>query len=145
MAKKNKVGLHFSGFEETIARLKELEGDVKKATEEALIESQAIVAENAQAAMKKHHRTGDTEESIITDKKVEWEGFTASIGVGFNISKGGLASIFLMYGTPKHAPNHPGTDADKAVYDAIYGTKTKKAVAKVQEEIFLKAIAERMG
>lgn len=142
---KNKIGLQFSGFEETIAKLKELEGDVKKATEEALIESQSIVAKNAQAAMSKHHRTGGTEESIVVDKKVEWEGFTASIGVGFDITNGGLASVFLMYGTPRHAPGHPGTDADTAVYDAVYGTKTKKAVATVQEEIFLKAIAERMG
>lgn len=142
---KNKIGLQFSGFEETIARLKELEGDVKKATEEALIESQAIVAENARNAMSKHHRTGHTEESIVTDKKVEWEGFEASIGVGFDISNGGLASVFLMYGTPRHAPNHPGTDADRVVWDAVYGTKTKKAVAAVQNEIFQKAIAERMG
>lgn len=142
---KNKIGLQFSGFEETIAQLEKLEGDVKKATEEALIKSQAIVAENAQAAMNKHHRTGHTEESIVIDRKVEWEGFTASIGVGFDISNGGLASVFLMYGTPKHAPNHPGTDADKKLYNSVYGKSIQKKVGEAQAEIFYAAIAERMG
>ena len=142
---KNKIGLHFSGFEETIATLKKLEGDVKSATEKALVESQAIVAEKARQAMNKHHRTGDTEESIIADKKVEWEGFTASIGVGFDISNGGLASVFLMYGTPKHAPNHPGTEEDKELYDSVYGKKTQKQVGEAQANIFYAAIAERMG
>lgn len=135
---KNKIGLQFSGFEETIARLKELEGDAKKVTEKALIESQAIVAENASKAMGKHHRTGRTEESIVVDKKVEWEGFTASIGVGFDISNGGLASIFLMYGTPR-------MPKDTSVYNAVYGKSTQKMVGEAQANIFHAAIAERMG
>lgn len=140
---KNKIGLQFSGFEETIAQFIKLEGDVKKVTEDALIESQAIVAENARNAMSKHHRTGRTEESIVTDKKVEWSGLTASIGVGFDISNGGLASIFLMYGTKVYGT--PRTPKDMAVYNAVYGKNTQKQVGEAQANIFYAAIAERMG
>lgn len=135
---KNKMTLEFDGFDELLAELKRLEGDAKAVAEEALFETQKIVAKRASEAMKKHHRTGRTEESIIEKSAPEWEGFTASIGVGFKIRNGGLPSIFLMYGTPR-APK------DVAVYNAVYGTKTRKEIENAQRDVFLKAVAERIG
>lgn len=135
---KNKIGLQFEGWQEVIANLDKLQGDVEKATEQALFESQKIVAQNVHAAMKSHHKTGSTEESTEETGKVEWEGKTAAIEVGFNLAHGGMPSIFLMYGTPR-------MPKDIAVYNAVYGSKTKKEVSEKQFEIFLRAVAERMG
>lgn len=135
---KNKIGLQFEGFEEVIAQLDALQGDVKKATEKALIKSQEYVANKAKTDMKKHNRTGRTSSSIVDDKDVEWQAFTASIGVGFDIYNGGLASIFLMYGTPR-------MKKDTKLYNDVYGKKTQDEIGEIQNEIFQKAIKERMG
>lgn len=135
---KNKMTIEFEGFDELLSELKKLEGDAKAVAEEALLETQRIVAERANDAMKKHHRTGRTQGSIITNSAPEWEGFTGVAGVGFKIRDGGLPSIFLMYGTPR-APK------DTAVYNAVYGSSTRKAIEEAQREVFLKAVAERMG
>ena len=135
---KNKMTIEFEGFDELLSELKKLEGDAKAVAEEALLETQRIVAERANDAMKKHHRTGRTQGSIITNSAPEWEGYTAVAGVGFKIRDGGLPSIFLMYGTPR-APK------DTAVYNAVYGSSTRKAIEEAQREVFLKAVAERMG
>lgn len=135
---KNKMTIEFEGFDELLSELKKLEGDAKAVAEEALLETQRIVAERANDAMKKHHRTGRTQGSIITNCAPEWEGFTAVAGVGFKIRDGGLPSIFLMYGTPR-------SPKDTAVYNAVYGTSTRKAIEEAQREVFLKAVAERMG
>ena len=75
----------------------------------------------------------DTEESIVNDKKVEWTGEVAEVKVGFSIRDGGLASIFLMYGTPTIEP-------DMELYNSIYGSQTKSKVRKKQKEVFEKGI-----
>lgn len=137
MARKNRIGLQFSGFDEMIAKLDELQGDLKKTTEKALQASHKHVTPKLHADMKKHHRTGNTEETIVDDAPVIWEGTTASVRVGFLVSLGGLASIFLMYGTPRTKP-------DKKLYNDIYGPKTKKEIAEIQREIFANEIKKKM-
>lgn len=64
-------------------------------------------------------------------------GVVASVEVGFSIRAGGLPSIFLMYGTPRMRP-------DKALYNAIYGASTLRAVSEKQAEVFEK-IMMRQG
>lgn len=135
---KNKLTIDFKGFEEYAERLDKLGGDLKSATDEALQKSKEFVDNGLREQMQKHHRTGDTEKSLMLDAKVEWSGSTASVDVGFDIAHGGLASIFLMYGTPKMQP-------DKKLYNAIYGSATKRKVREIQEEIFAKAIKRREG
>ena len=135
---RNKFQLEFKGFEEFAKRLEELGGDLRETTEKALKETHAHITPKLHSDMAKHHRTGMTEKNIIDDAKVIWNGDVASIDVGFNISKGGLASIFLMYGTPRHKP-------DKQLYNDIYGTATKKEVAEIQDNTFSRAISERLG
>lgn len=135
---KNKMTIEFEGFDELLSELKKLEGDAKAVAEKALNETQKIIAKHAHEAMKPHHRTGKTEGSIIETSAPEWSGFTATAGVGFKIREGGLASIFLMYGTPRHPK-------DTKVYNAVYGSSVKKEVEAKQKEVFLNAIAERMG
>ena len=86
-------------------------------------------------------------------ENVSWEGTKAIIPVGFKISQGGLASVFLMYGTPRHAPanqygsangTHPGMPADKKLYNAIYGNAVHRKIAEKQKEIFEKEIKKVM-
>ena len=138
MARKNKIGLQIEGFDDLIQQFKELEKDIKPIAEEALRESQKIIAAKSHEAMSKHHKTGDTEKTIIEDGKVEWEGSEVGIGVGFDIKVGGLPSIFLMYGTPR-------MKKDSKVYNAVYGKKTMDEVSMIQALIFADAINNHFG
>lgn len=150
MAKKNKFSLDFSNFADYAEKLDKLGGNLKKTADRALQESYDYVTENVENKIRSHHRTGETEKSLLTQSKVEWTGNTASIDVGFDIKNGGLPSIFLMYGTPRHGPvgkngGHPGTAADKQLYDAIYGNRATREIRKIQEEIFANEIKKIMG
>lgn len=135
---RNKFQLEFKGFGELCKRLEELGGDLRETTEKALQNTHDHITPKLHEDMVRHHRTGNTEGSITDDAKIEWNGDIASIKVGFYISNGGLASIFLMYGTPRHKP-------DRQLYNDIYGTKTKKEVAELQEKTFSRAISKRLG
>lgn len=135
---RNKIGMQFKGFEELIEKYDKLGGDIKEITEKCLKESHAYVTPNIKRDMSRHHMTGDTEKSIVEDARVEWDGLTASIDVGFDLKHGGMPSIFLMYGTPR-------MKKDSKLYNDIYGSRTKKEVARIQEEILTRAIQSRMG
>lgn len=133
-----KMQLEFEGFTEAIARLTKLEGNVKKTTEEALRQSERIARKKAGAAMSPHNHTFRTIRTLKHDQNIEWAGTTASIEVGFDIHNGGLASIFLMYGTPR-------IKKDQKLYDAFYGNQTKKEIQNLQEEIFMREIRKLGG
>lgn len=135
---RNRIGLQFKGFEELMGQLDRLGGDLKVPVEEALVVTQKHVADQAHAAMARHHRTGDTEGAIVEDGVVTWEGSTAGIGIGFDLANGGMPSVFLMYGTPTMAK-------DTALYNAVYGSRTRKEAARLQEEVIQTAIKKRMG
>ena len=134
MARK-KIGLQFNGWEDYIAKLDELGGTnaMKKGVEEALKESKKHVNPLIEKSMGKlpaggRYSTGDTKKSIDNENKVEWSGMTGEIKIGFDFSKSGLKSIFLMYGTPKMKPV-------TGLKSAIYGTKTQKEIAEIQEKV----------
>lgn len=136
---KAKLRLDFKGLEEYANKLDKLSRTdaLKRAVEKALEESAKLVNTQLEAEMKRHRRTGRTAESIV-DTKVDWSGTTASVKVGFDLAHGGLPSIFLMYGTPKQAK-------DQRLYNAIYGSTTKKKIKQVQEEAFNRVLKEVMG
>lgn len=136
MARK-KFQLDFDGLDYYLEKLKSLEADIEPVVEDALKKSAEYVTEQADVAIAKHDLTGATHESLVKNAEVKWMGTTAEIKVGFDISNGGLASIFLMYGTPTMKP-------DKNLYSAIYGAKTKKAVKELQEKAFYEAMQEAM-
>ena len=147
----SKLKIEFDGFEEVVARLSKLEGDVKGTTEKALKESRDYVTPKLHSAMAKHRKTGQTESAIRNSEPVSWSGTVASIPVGFDIYNGGLPSIFLMYGAKPHrigrgTPRmHPGTKQDKNLYNAIYGSATRNAIKQIQEDIFYDAIRKADG
>lgn len=153
MAKSSrKFGIKFEGFSTIASELDRLQGDLKKTTEKALEFIPDVVNPELHSTMSKHKRTGKTEESIVNEN-VKWEGTRASIAVGFDIAHGGLPSIFLMYGTPRHAPANQygpangavkGVQQDKKLFNAIFGSSTNKKIAEKQKEIFEKEIKKVM-
>lgn len=125
--------LDYSENYNLIKKLEKLEGDIKSTSEKALKESQKYITKNLHTEMKKHHRTGKTEKSLVENPSVRWVGTMAEIDVGFDISNGGLPSIFLMYGTPR-------MKKDQKLFNAIYGKGTIEEVAKIQADILYKEI-----
>ena len=141
---RNKIGLQFEGWEDYIAKLDELGGTdtMKKGVEEALIESKKHINPLIEKSMAKlpaggKYSTGDTKQSIDNEMSVEWVGMTGTIKVGFDFSKSGVTSIFLMYGTPKMKPVN-------GLKNAIYGSKTQKEVAEIQEKVLSDVIKKVM-
>lgn len=135
---KNKIGLEFSGWKELLEKLDMSGGDIEEAVEKSLEVASKTVSTKISQDMKRHHRTGRTEKSIIQNPEIEWEGKTANVGIGFDFNEGGLTSVFLMYGTPRSKP-------DRKIYNDIYGAKVKKEIGEKQEEIFQAMLAKRFG
>ena len=129
----NKTYIEFDGFDEVVNRIKKLDGDIKGVTEKALKETHKIITNNADKAIRPHHKTGQTEKSLKRQAEVKWSGSLASVEVGFDISNGGLASIFLMYGTPR-------MKKDQSLYNAFFSKKTREDIMNMQEEIFYEEI-----
>lgn len=132
--------LDFAGFNEMRERLNRLQADTKAVCEEALVKTKELVTKKAEAAMAKpnlpaggKYSTGDTVGSLDLTSTVTWNGTEGSIKVGFNIKKGGLPSVFLMYGTPK-------MPKVQALYDAFYGEETLGEIAALQKEVFDNAL-----
>ena len=140
--RRNTLRLELSGFEELVAKLEGLNGDVKSVVTDALQQAAETIQEDTQDAMAKNYlpasgkyATGRTEKSIVKPK-VEWSGTMAETGVGFDFSKPG-AGGFLIIGTPKMQPNPQ--------LAKIY--TQKKYVKKLQEDmeaVVLEAIEKAM-
>lgn len=135
-----RLSLEFRGLDEYLKKLSKVENAAKLVAEKALRASFDIVQDKAEIAVQKanlpaggKYSTGDTEKSLKKQAEISWSGTEASMSVGFNISKGGLPSIFMMYGTPTYMKN-------QALYDAFYGEQTEGQVAKEQAEIFREAM-----
>lgn len=139
---RNRIGLQFQGWEEYMAKLDRLGGShgMKKGVEEALTESKKHVNPLIEKAVEKNklpakgkYSFGDTKESIDKEMSVEWSGMTGEIKVGFDFSKSGMKSIFLMYGTKVHGT--PRMSPVSGLKNAIYGAKTKREIAEIQENV----------
>ena len=150
----NKAYLEFEGFNEAIARLNKLNANTKNISEKSLKKTHEIITKKAQEAITPHNETKRTEKALKKEAEIEWAGTLASVKVGFRISEGGLASIFLMYGTQSHSvSNQYGKNLgimaehkkDKKMYNAIFGTSTRKEVLEAQQEIFNNEIRRLEG
>lgn len=144
MARKNKIGLRFDDWYDYMAKLDELGGTnaMKKGVEEALKESKKHVTPLIEKSMSKlpakgKYSTGDTKESIDKEMKVEWEGMTGFVNIGFDFSESGDKSIFLMKGTPKMKPV-------SGLKSSIYGAKTQREIGEIQERVLSETIKKVM-
>lgn len=129
-----------------MAKLDKLGGNdaMKRGVQEALKASKEYVNPQIESAIAKgnlpaggKYSLGGTKESIDKDMTIEWRGFIGETKVGFDFKKSGLKSIFLMYGTPRMKPV-------TGLKNAIYGAKTQKEIAKIQEDELNKVIKEIM-
>ncbi len=141
---RNKIGLQAKGFEDYMAKLDELGGSkaMIRGVEGALRASKQYVNPLIESSMAKlpaggRYSSGNTKKSIDRDMSVDWSGMTATIKVGFDFSKSGVTSIFLMYGTPKMKPV-------AGLKNAVYGAKTQKELSTIQEEALQKVISRIM-
>lgn len=142
-----RIQMLFDGFEDLAYEISKL-GDepLRAAVDEALSETQKLIQRKTAAAAAKYgpkggkgYATGGMKSAIHADG-VEWSGPVASVGVGFDLEGPGYHSIFVMYGTPRHAPNNPGISQDRALYNAIRGTGLNAEI----EQIQLKAMQKHL-
>lgn len=142
MAKK-KFSLEFEGFEEMLEQFSELGTDVKPIATKALEATHSYITpqlhEKVQASnlpAKGDYSTGQSESQIIDEANIEWQGSISSVDIGFSLDEG-ITPIFLIHGTPNMA-------AVKGLKNAIYGSKTKEEIAKIQEDIFAKELLNKV-
>lgn len=145
--KKNRISIDFDGFDEMAERIDKLAGlaGLQKAVEKGLKASKDYVNAEAEKAMQKSklpakgkYSKGDTLQGLDRNTAVDWKdgGTYATLKIGFDLSQN-ITSIFLMYGTPRMAP-------DKALYNAFYSAKTKRKVKEVQKEVVTEYLNEIM-
>lgn len=143
---RNRIGLQFTGWEELIEKIDKVAGDegMKHAVEDGLKASKQHVNAKIKPVMTKSnlpahgdYSHGGTLDSLDKNFSVDWNGPTAEIKVGFDFSKSGLKSIFLMHGTPRHKPPMA---AVPGLYEAIYGKKTVSEIKRIQKEAITKYI-----
>lgn len=139
---KNKLTLNFKAFEEYASKLDELGGTKLlmqgveaglKASKQYVNQELDRIANKSNYPAKGKYSHEITKKSIDNTFQVEWEGLTSWIEIGFDFSKSGLRTIMLMYGTPKMPPI-------KGLKEAIYSTKTKNKIGKLQQEAIDKVI-----
>lgn len=130
---KKKEILLFNGFEEMIKKIEDAGGTAERAATAAVKADAAATRNELLTFIKKHKETGATEASLVP---IEVESFRGKISckVGFSISNGGLAAIFLNYGTPKIAPTY--------FIDKAFNNKKKHQA--IQEEAMQKVL-KRIG
>ncbi len=139
------IKLEFSGFDEILKKLTKLEADTKTIAEKALTETHKIVTEKAAVAVQKPNLPAqgkysrknppNTASSLKRDVDISWNGTVGSVDVGFDISHGGLPTVFMIRGTPTYMKN-------QMLYDAFYGDQTIGEIRNRQKEIFYKALEE---
>jgi hypothetical protein len=108
--KRNTLRLDTSGFEELIVKLEGLEGDVKGAVTDALLQAAETVKDDTVDALSPQYMprqgvysSGQTKTTVV-DAEVKWSGTIAEAPVGFDYGEKG-AGGFLISGTPRMQPN----------------------------------------
>lgn len=81
------------------------------------------------------YSTGGTQSHLNTDMAVDWDGNVAKMKLGFNLTGDGLASIFLMYGTPHHAPAAGLREALQENPRKISRKEMQAAITKILERL----------
>ena len=135
-----KMKIDFDGFDKMMEDIHKMNGDIKGATERALIKSRDFVNEGLREAMQKHIRTGETLKSL-KNGDVEWDDSTAKIPLGFDLNANGhlnLASIYLMYGTKVYGT--PRVKKDTKLWGAICGKSTKEKINDIMQKELQKVL-----
>lgn len=138
MAKNQRKTLRLdtSEFEDLIQKMQDIGIQVEPVVEKALTKAGKKIEQDTLEALsdqylpaqgKYHGSVRDTEESVIRDPQVAWEGTVAWIPVGFDFSKPG-AGGYLISGTPKMQP-------DKELNRMYKGRKYMKEVHNLIQKV----------
>lgn len=110
-SKRKNLNMALNGLEELAERLQDVGGDIKKTMSDVLEDFADEITTATERAVRKEflpaegeYMKGSTERSIIRDAKPEWNGYVASIGVGFDKLKPGSGG-WLITGTPRMKPD----------------------------------------
>lgn len=136
--------LDTQGFTEYGEKLDALGADLRSIFTDALEQAGETIGEDTLDAVAEgnlpaggKYSTGETKAAVIQSPRVEWEGTTGSIGVGFDFGKPG-AGGFLITGTPRMRP-------DKALNQMYKGKRYMKKIQQDMADIFNDEIRRRMG
>lgn len=99
----NKAKIDFYGSDELLKKIEEAGGNVEEEIIKAIRKSAEKPSNEMISFIRKHKRTGRTEESFTEEIKSKNGVITAEFG--FSVRNGGIASIFWEYGTPRKAPD----------------------------------------
>ena len=120
---KAKSTVKLSGYEEIIKDIEKLGGNAEKIISDALLKSGEVATGEFKKVIEEHEYTGLTEDTLKTNLEVEYEAGKIVLKTGFDINKGGLASILLDRGTPTNA-----------AINFVKKTKNKKSVKEALEK-----------
>lgn len=141
---RRKNGFDITALEKYADQLQEAGGmaAVKRAVQGGMLATKKQVNSEVTAAMQSgnlpaggKYSTGDTMGHLNEEMTVDWEGNMARLKLGFNMEGGGITSIFLMYGTPRHAPASGLREALKEHPKKISRKKMQEACVKIIERL----------
>ena len=141
---RRKNGFDITALEKYADKLQEAGGmaAVKRAVQGGMLATKKQVNAEVTTAMQSgnlpaggKYSTGDTMGHLNEEMTVDWEGNMARLKLGFNMEGGGITSIFLMYGTPRHAPASGLREALKEHPKKISRKKMQEACVKILERL----------
>ena len=133
MAKKSKWAFRFDEMEALAAKIEKMGGSLEEAVEDALQGTHDLITPKLAQNIARHTVSGDTEKSLDKAPAVTWKNpLVAQVNIGFDLTSGGVPSIFLMWGTPKRKASE--MPVDKKLKNAAFGPSVKREVAKLQRE-----------
>ena len=136
MAKKSKMSFNFKEMYDLAERLEKMGGNLQAACDDALKRTHDYITPQLASGIARHVETGETQAALDKSARVVWlTQDKAQVNIGFDLEGGGWPSIFLMWGTPKMAP-------DKSLKNAAFGPKVRREVAKIQREAMEEAVAK---
>lgn len=133
MAKKSKWAFRFDEMEALAAKIEKMGGSLEEAVENALQGTHDLITPKLAQNIARHNVSGATGKSLDKAPAVTWKSpLVAQVNIGFDLSDGGVPSIFLMWGTPKRKASE--MPVDKKLKNAAFGPAVKREVAKLQRE-----------
>lgn len=139
MAKKSRFAFRFDEMLDLADRIEKAGGDLQQAADKALHDTHDYITSQLSTGIARHVQTGETRDALVQTPKVEWiTPLKAQVNIGFDLGDGGWPSIFLMWGTPKMAP-------DIKLRKAAFGPSVKREVARIQQkalEAFLQTLTK---
>lgn len=135
-----RMRMEIEGLSQLTNRLNRVGADTKKIAEKALKESHLYTTNLAEEGIQdanlpakgKYSNNHESARSLYKEASIEWVGNKASVQVGFSIRKGGLPTIFMIYGTPRHMKVQKLWNA----LNLKKSRRTREEIKKIQEDVF---------